>query len=342
MDKRDERNTASHQRARRPAFRERRERPQKKEAPLSAREVARRALSDVARSGSYVSAALDRHLNATRLSADDKRLAASLFFTAVENRLLLEARLAQFWTERPEPVVEDILHIAAAQILLMDRIPDHAAVDEAVKQTRASGRDGLSALVNGILRNLIRARDAGELPEIDDPAVRYSVAPELAKRLIAAYGEEEAGAIMADRPRPSQTIRFNAMKTDAAGFENYLRTHDVIFERGIVPGAYRCPAAGNLARLDGFRNGYFSIQGESSMLAALAVEPKPGHERARRLRRPRRQKRPHRRDDGRRGPRLRLGRVRAPRGADPRRQGAPEAGQLAPRRARRTQALRGL
>ena len=85
-----------------------------------------------------------------------------------------------------------------------------------------------------------------------------------------------AEKIMADRPRPSQTIRFNAMKTDAAGFENYLRTHDVIFERGIVPGAYRCPAAGNLARLDGFRNGYFSIQGESSMLAALAVEPKPG------------------------------------------------------------------
>ena len=83
-------------------------------------------------------------------------------------------------------------------------------------------------------------------------------------------------AIMADRPRPSQTIRFNAMKTDAAGFENYLKTHDVIFERGLVPGAYRCPAAGNLARLDGFRNGYFSIQGESSMLAALAVEPKPG------------------------------------------------------------------
>ena len=106
--------------------------------------------------------------------------------------------------------------------------------------------------------------------------MRYSVAPELAKRLIAAYGEEEAVAIMADRPRPSQTIRFNAMKTDAAGFENYLKTHDVIFERGIVPGAYRCPAAGNLARLDGFRNGYFSIQGESSMLAALAVEPKPG------------------------------------------------------------------
>ncbi|HIS02446.1 MAG TPA: 16S rRNA (cytosine(967)-C(5))-methyltransferase RsmB [Candidatus Pullichristensenella avicola] len=245
-------------------------------ARISAREVARQALSDVVRSGSYVSAALDRHLNTSGLSAEDKRLAASLFYTAVENRLLLEARLASFWTERPEPVVEDILHIAAAQLLLMDRIPDHAAVDEAVKQTRAVGRDGLAALVNGVLRNLIRARDAGELAEIADPAVRYSVAPELARRLIAAYGEEEAEKIMADRPRPSQTIRFNRIKTDAAGFEAYLKSHDVIFERGVVPGAYRCPAAGNLARLDGYRNGYFSIQGESSMLAALAVEPRPG------------------------------------------------------------------
>ncbi len=261
---------------RKSAVRGRREHAPKGEARLSAREVARRALSDVVRSGSYVSAALDRHLNTSHLSADDKRLAASLFYTAVENRLLLEARLSLFWTERPEAVVEDILHIAAAQILLMDRIPDHAAVDEAVKQTRASGRDGLAALVNGILRSLIRARDAGELPEITDPAIRYSVAPNLVQRLTEAYGAEEAEKIMADRPRPSQTIRLNRMKTSVEDFEKYLKTHDVIFERGTVPGAYRCPAAGNLARLDGYRNGYFSIQGESSMLAALAVEPKPG------------------------------------------------------------------
>ena len=125
-----------------------------------------------------------------------------------------------------------------------------SAVDEAVKQTRASGRDGLAALVNGILRSLIRARDAGELPEITDPAIRYSVAPNLVQRLTEAYGAEEAEKIMADRPRPSQTIRLNRMKTSVEDFEKYLKTHDVIFERGIVPGAYRCPAAGNLARLD--------------------------------------------------------------------------------------------
>lgn len=243
---------------------------------LSARAVARMALSDVVRAGSYASAALDRHLNNCELSTEDKRLAANLFFTAVENRLLLEARLAQFWQERPEPVVEDILHIAAAQILFLDRVPDHAAVDEAVKDARAAGRAGLCGLVNAVLRSLIRARDAGTLEKIDDPAILYSMAPNLSRRLIEAYGEEEAVRIMADRPRPTQTIRFNALRTDAAAFEKYLVEHDVIWERGVVPGAYRCPAAGNLARLDGFAHGYFSIQGESSMLAALACEARPG------------------------------------------------------------------
>ena len=96
MDKRDERNTARHESARRPAFRARRERPRGRKRLSAPARWRARALSDVARSGSYVSAALDRHLNTTHLSADDKRLAASLFFTAVENRLLLEARLSQF------------------------------------------------------------------------------------------------------------------------------------------------------------------------------------------------------------------------------------------------------
>lgn len=253
-----------------------RNRPALTQRKPSARDAARLALSDVVRSGAYVSTALDRQLNSIPLSGEDKRLAANLFFTAVENRLLLEYRLSQFYEERPDPVVEDILHIAAAQMLLMDRIPDHAATDEAVKQVRAAGRDGLSGLTNGILRNLARKRDAGELLEITDPSIRYSIAPNLVKRLVDAYGQEEAEKIMADRPRPSQTIRFNRLKTGAAAFEKYMTDHDVTWERGVVPGSYRCPAAGNLARLDGFRHGYFSIQGESSMLAAYAAEAKRG------------------------------------------------------------------
>ena len=170
----------------------------------SPRDVALAALQDVVRGDAYAAQALDRRLDEAKLSPEDRRLAASLFYFAVENRLYIEYMLARRMDAKPDPVVNDILHIAAAQLLFMDRVPDHAAVDEAVKQARASGREGLSGLVNGVLRGLIRARDAGELvlPDRDASSeewlsVKYSLSRPVARRLIEAYGLEEAERIAA-------------------------------------------------------------------------------------------------------------------------------------------------
>ena len=134
--------------------RDRRPVPSKPAGP-SARDVALRALRNVARNDAYAAQALDRELSAAHLSDEDRRLASSVFYFTLENRLRIEHVLAARLKTRPEPEVMDILCIATAQILFMDKIPDHAAVDEAVKQTRRAGRDGLTALVNGVLRSRV-------------------------------------------------------------------------------------------------------------------------------------------------------------------------------------------
>lgn len=255
-----------------------------KPARPNPRQAALKALQDVVRADAYAAQALDRQLDAARLSPEDRRLAASIFYFAVENRLYIEAMLGRFMEARAEPVVNDILHIAAAQILFMDRVPDHAAVDEAVKQVRAARRDGLTGLVNGVLRNLIRARDAGELQLPDREAspaewlsVKHSVAPVIAERLIAAYGIDEAERIAAVRGGGrEQTVRPNRMKLDGAAFEKWLDERNYAWRRGIVEDAYIITDAGNPANTDGYRQGVFSIQGESAMLAAQAVGAKPG------------------------------------------------------------------
>ena len=251
---------------------------------LTARDAALRALQEVVRSDAYAAQALDRQLEIARLRPDDRRLAAGIFYFAVENRLYIEHALGQLLTQKPEPVVNDILHIAAAQLLFMDRVPDHAAVDEAVKQVRANHREGFSGLVNGVLRGLIRARDAGEirLPDREtDPAgwlsVRYSIAPAAVERLIAAYGFEEAERFAAwQPPRREQTVRPNRLRMDAASFERWLDARQLKWRRGIAEDAYIIEDAGNLAALEGYRKGLFSIQGQSAMLAAQAVQAAPG------------------------------------------------------------------
>ena len=251
---------------------------------ITARDAALRALQDVVRGDAYASQALNRRLEEARLKPEDSRLAASLFYSAVENRLYLEHMLGKFMDQRPEPVVNDILHIAAAQILFMDRVPDHAAVDEAVKQVRAARREGFTGMVNGVLRNLIRARDAGTLSLPDkaaDPVAwfraRYSISAPAVRRLIDAYGMETAEAIAAWTPaRRVETVRPNRLRMDAGAFGKWLSDQGLDWKPGIVPDAFVISDGGNLAVHPGYGQGLFSIQGQSAILAAQAVGARPG------------------------------------------------------------------
>ena len=262
--------------------RPRRAAPKPNQGP-SARDAALKALDDVVRNDAYAAQALSRQLEAARLKEEDRRLAASIFYFAVENRLYIETVLGRFLTGKPEPMVNDILHIAAAQILFMDRVPDHAAVDEAVKQVRAAHREGLSGLVNGVLRNLIRARDAGELtlpdPEADFEgylSVKYSLAPAAAKRLAAAYGREAEAIVAQSGERRAQSVRLNRGRTDDARFAAWLDGQKLKWRRDEELDAYFIEDAGDLSKSEGYRKGWFSIQGLSAIEAGRAVNAKPG------------------------------------------------------------------
>ncbi len=249
-----------------------------------ARRVALNALCDVTMADAYAGIALNKRLREADLSDEDRRLATSIFYTALENRMRIDYLLSQLVAHMPELIVREVMHIAAAQLLYMDRVPDHAAVDEAVGQIKKLGREQYAPLVNGTLRNLIRERDANELkyPVREDNPARYlsimnSIPETLVARLIAAYGEEEAEEIVSFRPDEHwETVRPNLLETDDAAFERYLTARGWTWEKGTATHSYRLLRAGDLAADEGFRKGLFSIQGESSMLAAQAVCVRPG------------------------------------------------------------------
>ncbi len=255
-----------------------------KKENMDARKLALSALCDVTIGGAFSGIALNERLRKADLSVEDKRLATNIFYTALENRMRIEYVLAQFVEHMPEPFIREALHVAAAQILYMDRVPDHAAVDEAVKQVRAYGREQYTALVNGTLRNLIRARDAGTIQHPDRAvsvvrylSIEYSLPESIVAKLIEAYGEEEAEKIISFRPEERwETIRPNLIEMDDAQFEAYLTRRGWNWRKGIVPHSYHVLRAGDLPSDPDFRRGLFSVQGASSMLAAQAVSPKPG------------------------------------------------------------------
>ena len=97
-----------------------------------------------------------------RLDARDRSLARAIETTVLSRwRILthlLEACSKRSWG-KIEPELRGALLSGAAQILFMDGIPDHAAVDQTVRWSKQTVRKGAGGFVNGILRALIRLRD---------------------------------------------------------------------------------------------------------------------------------------------------------------------------------------
>jgi 16S rRNA (cytosine967-C5)-methyltransferase len=130
------------------------------------------------------------------------------------------AQLSRLAWRKVHPLVRHILRLAAYQILFLDRIPAHAAVDEAARLARARKLPvSHMGFINAILRRLA-AGEAPPLPRVeDDPAAALAVAsahPDwLAARWLARYGLETTQARLAANNRvPPLTVRVNTFRTD--------------------------------------------------------------------------------------------------------------------------------
>lgn len=253
-------------------------------APSSlSRRVALEIFEDVIRKDAYAALSLDERLSAARLSQLDKRFCASIVYRTLENLIRIDYALSFFLkdAENLDPRVRDVLRISACQLLFHDRIPDNAVVDEAVKLTRGLGLEGLTGLTNAVLRSMIRGKDEIKWPQREEGArflhVMYSVPLWLAERLTAAYGAEEAERICAYRSESHYTvIRPNMMRFTDEEFEKLLEKKVWETEKGAVAHAFRVRMASEIGRDADYLAGNFSIQGESSMLAAQAVDVKRG------------------------------------------------------------------
>ena len=251
---------------------------------LAPRRVALETLLDVGRSDAYASLALDKRLAAAAFGRRDRAFTTQLVYGTLENRITLDWRIDQFLEgdKEIEPAVREILRMGAYQLFYLDRVPDMAAVDESVSLTRAMGFEGFTGLVNAVLRNMIRGKENVVWPKPADDGAKYlsvmfSAPMDLAQLLIESYGENGALNILRYRPKDRDvTVRVNYLRCDDARLRSVFADDELEFVEGIVPGTYKVRHAGDLTRMRAFQNGLFTIQGESSVIAARMVGAKPG------------------------------------------------------------------
>ncbi|MGB8277311.1 MAG: transcription antitermination factor NusB [Methylovirgula sp.] len=156
--------------------------------------------------------------------------------------------------------IEWCLTAAAAQILFLD-VPDHAAVDLAVRMTRLDAKTApYAALVNGVLRNLARRRDAylASASPLD-----HDTPPWLAARWRKIYGEDGAQAIAAaHRLEPTLDI---SVKSDPEFWAEKLGAT-------VLPtGSLRLQTHLPIPELPGYEEGAWWVQDAAAALAARFI-----------------------------------------------------------------------
>ena len=127
---------------------------------MSARETALNVLIACRKNGAWSNGVLKEYCSRDKLDRREAALAARLCYGVLQNRGKLDFYLKQLLTGKLSnlhPVVRDILHLGLYQICELDKIPDSAAVNEAVTLTKKYSKNPkASSLVNGVLRNAVR------------------------------------------------------------------------------------------------------------------------------------------------------------------------------------------
>ena len=251
---------------------------------MTVRELTLSLLTDYELNGKYVNLSLSSHL-ADKLSGEDRRFLTVLLYTVVERKITYDyyvGAISGRSLEKIDPTTLNILRIGLCQIVHIDSVPDHAAVNETVALARNPGE---KSFVNGVLRQAVRLKNEDKLPLPSREkkisrflSVKYSFPLWVVKHFISLLGEEDTERLL-DRFNTARytDLTVNLTKTDKAALESLLREGGFETVKGIdTPLSVRIPASVDPRRLPGFSDGLFFVQDVACAVSAEALEVRQG------------------------------------------------------------------
>lgn len=232
----------------------------------SARGVALKVLQEVFEKGAYSNIALNRELQISPLSKEDRSLVTELVYGTVARKITLEWYLAHEIEDREQldSWVYHLLLLSLYQILYLDKIPHHAIVYEAVNIAKKAR--GTDRFVNAVLRSIL----SKPLPDITAIkrknkrlSIQYSVPVWLVSSLIEEYGQKRTEAILSSLfIRNKASVRV----TDIANIESLAARLQA--EKSVLSPFGLTKTSGHFAGSQAFKDGLIAIQDETSQLVA--------------------------------------------------------------------------
>lgn len=247
----------------------------------NARALAVRALVAVETEQGYSNLVLAQLLGAQELSSADRALTTRLFYGTLDREITLDYILSQFLKtplKKVKPFTRAVLRSALYQIVYAERIPDSAAVNEAVKLMKKSKESYQSAFVNGVLRNIIR--QGYTLPTGEDAqslSVRFSCPKGIVESFLTDYGLENTLQLLEESLKePPVYLRVNTVKTTPEELCEKLSAEGIGAKVCEVEGAVAIEGGIDVGQSNAYREGLFHVQDLASQKALAVLNPQKG------------------------------------------------------------------
>lgn len=251
------------------------------------RQFASRFLGAVARPGDFAEHRLESDWTFRALHPADRRLAQELILGVLRWRTTLDWMIARkTGGRRQEGFVEDLLRLGLYQLFWLDRVPDHAVVNDTVQLARNARLTRQAGFVNAVLRSCLREREelrvALDALRATDPATGWSH-PEW---LVRHWRETlDAPALLRllewNNTPPSVWARVNTLRTTPEALAARWTAEGVVFRRRDVDWApesivFELESHPFLPTMPSFAEGGFYVQDPSTLLAVRELDPRPG------------------------------------------------------------------
>jgi len=172
-----------------------------------------------------------------------------------------------------KPIIMLLLEMAVYQLFFMDRVPDSAAINEAVKLAKKRGLTGLSGFVNGVLRNIARNKENIALPDKNKDLIQYleiKYPKAVVEHFINDYGSEKTEEIL-EAFEEKRLLVARATKNREELIKKLEAEGVKVSTDTIFPESLKILELDSLSYLESFEEGDFVIQDESSQFIGKIV-----------------------------------------------------------------------
>lgn len=243
----------------------------------NARYVALEVLDNVLNNGAYSNAEINKAIKSTHLNHKDIGLMTNIIYGVLQNKLTIEFYLQPYLKKKKlDPWVKILLIMSIYQFEYLDKVPERAVIFESVEVAKIKGNRGISGFVNAILRNYQR-QGHQSLDIIQDKpdrlSVEYSVPIWFVNKLQEQLGDSKCRRILDSLNQPAHlSIRVNTKKISRSELLDSLLENGIDAQESKVSPYGITTTDSRILQIPAFKKGYYTIQDESSMLVAPALQ----------------------------------------------------------------------